>query len=97
MFAAAVSLLAAPAVPARPLAAQEPAAAVPFEPAPTARTTQGVTLEQAISMAQGRFRGRVVRAQTTTRGGRAVHEIRILGEDGRVRNVRIDAQSGRFL
>jgi uncharacterized membrane protein YkoI len=30
-------------------------------------------------------------------GDRAVHEIRILGNDGRVRTVRIDAQTGSFM
>ena len=35
----------------------------------------------------------VVRADTTTRNGRVVHEIRILGDDSRVRTVQIDAQS----
>jgi uncharacterized membrane protein YkoI len=76
----------------------ELAASALCEPALTARVAQrgSVSLEQAIAMAQSRYRGRVVRAETTTRGGRVQHEIRILGEDGRVRNVRIDAQSGQF-
>jgi uncharacterized membrane protein YkoI len=30
-------------------------------------------------------------------GDRRVHEIRILGEDGRVHIVRIDAETGAFL
>lgn len=77
-----------------------PGTAEPYGTEPEARVVQRggpVTLEQAIAMAQGRYRGRVVRAETKMRGGRTEHEIRILGEDGRVRNVRIDAQSGRFL
>jgi hypothetical protein len=57
----------------------------------------GVSLAQATSMAQGRYQGRVVRAETVQMGDRLVHEIRILGDDGRVRTVRIDAQSGAFL
>jgi hypothetical protein len=57
----------------------------------------GVSLAQATSMAQSRFSGRVVRAETVERGDRTVHEIRILGEDGRVRTVRVDAQTGAFL
>lgn len=48
-------------------------------------------------MAQGRYPGRVVRAETVQMGDRLVHEIRILGDDGRVRTVRIDAQTGSFL
>jgi hypothetical protein len=57
----------------------------------------GVTLAQATSMAQGRYQGRVVRAETVQQGDRLVHEIRILGDDGRVRTVRVDAQTGSFL
>jgi hypothetical protein len=55
----------------------------------------GVSLAQATAMATSRFPGRVVRAETVNQG--KVHEIRILGDDGRVRTVRIDAQTGAFL
>lgn len=59
-----------------------------------------VSLDQAIQLASRRYPGRVVRAETTERGGRRVHEIRILVErdgDARMRIVRIDAENGRFL
>jgi uncharacterized membrane protein YkoI len=83
-----------------PFAQVEPAVE-PLSPAqrdqlfPTQRG--GVSLAQATSMAQGRYQGRVVRAETVQVGDRLVHEIRILGDDGRVRTVRIDAQTGSFL
>ncbi len=58
----------------------------------------GVSLATATSMAQNAFQGRVVSARTVQMGDRMVHEIRILGEDGRtVRTFRIDAQTGAFL
>ncbi len=57
----------------------------------------GMSLAQATALAQSRFQGRVVRAETIQMGDRVVHEIRILGDDGRVRTVRIDAQTGSFL
>jgi uncharacterized membrane protein YkoI len=57
----------------------------------------GVSLAQASSMAQSRYQGRVVRAETVQAGDRRVHEIRILGDDGRVHIVRIDAETGAFL
>jgi uncharacterized membrane protein YkoI len=57
----------------------------------------GVSLQQATAMAQMRYPGTVVRAETVQSGDRVVHEIRILGDDGRVRTVRIDAQTGAFL
>ena len=53
-----------------------------------------VSLDEAVSIAQRRNPGRVVRAETTMRNGRVVHEIRILGDDGRVVTVRVDAASG---
>jgi hypothetical protein len=57
----------------------------------------GISLSQATAMAQGRYQGRVVRAETVMIGDRIVHEIRILGNDGRVRTVRVDAQTGSFM
>ena len=57
----------------------------------------GVSLAQATAMAQGRYQGKVVRAATYMQGDRQIHEIRILGDDGRVRTVLIDAQTGAFL
>lgn len=58
----------------------------------------GISLQQATSMALNAFPGRVVGARTVQMGDRAVHEIRILGEDGRtVRTFRVDAQTGAFL
>ena len=55
---------------------------------------RGISLEQATSMAQARYPGRVVGARTVQMGDRLVHEIRILGDDGRARTVRVDAQTG---
>ncbi|HZF29843.1 MAG TPA: PepSY domain-containing protein [Gammaproteobacteria bacterium] len=53
-----------------------------------------LTLAEAITMAQGRYPGRVVRAQTIQLGNGAVHEIRIIGNDGLVHVVRVDARTG---
>jgi uncharacterized membrane protein YkoI len=50
-----------------------------------------------MAIALGRYPGRVVRAQTMSRGDRIVHEIRILDDEGRVRTVQIDAKTGQFL
>lgn len=57
----------------------------------------GISLAQATAIAQSQFPGRVVRAATIQVGDRTVHEIRIVGNDGTVRNFRIDAQTGSFL
>lgn len=55
---------------------------------------RGVSLRQAIALAQQRHQGRVVRAETKQMNGRRVHEIRILGDDGRVRTLHFDADGG---
>ena len=49
---------------------------------------------EAIQLAQSRYPGRVVRAQTIQQGNGAVHEIRIIGNDGRVHTVMVDARTG---
>lgn len=53
-----------------------------------------VTLEQAVEIAQRRYGGTVAGARTITRNGRQVHEVRILGDDGIVRTVLVDADTG---
>jgi len=56
-----------------------------------------ISLQEAVEIATRSYPGRVVRAETKTyQGGRAIHEIRILGADSRVRTVRIDAQGGEL-
>jgi len=44
-----------------------------------------------------RYPGRVVRAQTTSRGDRIVYEIRVISDRGHVRTVQVDAKTGQFL
>ena len=85
-----------------PMPAQPAPECLLSECVPTEAIAQqgGVSLEQAQRLATQRYPGRVVRAETTVRDGRRVHEIRILVEgdgDSRMRIVRIDAESGRFL
>jgi len=96
LCAAVATLLGAPAAFAQPRAgmfqfdAEGPVKAF-------AAQRSGVSLSQATAMALGRYQGRVVRAETVMLGERVVHEIRILGNDGRVRTVRVDAQTGAFM
>ena len=68
------------------------------EPDVSLHATQGgISLSQATRIAQQQYPGRVVRAETVERSGRRIHEVRILGGDGRVRTIRVDASSGRIL
>src|SRR5262252_3920271 len=56
--------------------------------------TRQLTLAEAIALAQSRYPGRAVRAQTIQQGNGAVHEIRSIGNDGRVHTVTVDARTG---
>jgi uncharacterized membrane protein YkoI len=53
-----------------------------------------VSLDQAVEMAQRRYRAKAVRAETVSNGERRVHQIRLLSAEGKVWTVRVDAESG---
>ena len=61
------------------------------------RSRDGVSLESAVSNARDHYRGRVISAETGKRNGNAPHKIRILTEDGRVRRLRVDPETGEYL
>ena len=53
-----------------------------------------MSLDQAVEMAQRRFRAKAVKAETVESGGKRVHQIRLLSAEGKVWTVRVDAESG---
>lgn len=53
-----------------------------------------VSLDQAVEMAQRRYRAKAVRAETVRSGDRRIHQIRLLSAEGKVWTVRVDAESG---
>jgi uncharacterized membrane protein YkoI len=53
-----------------------------------------ISMDEAVDLAQRRYKARVVRAEVSERGGRRVYLLRLLSEDGRVFNVRVDAATG---
>jgi len=61
-----------------------------------AALSEQVSLDQAVRMVRERSGGRVLRAETQRQNGRTVHRIRVLSDDGRVRNYSVDAQTGRI-
>jgi len=61
--------------------------------APRAR----LSMDQAVRLAQRRFRARVVRAETQTQGDRTIYVLRMLDGTGRVFAVRVDAASGAII
>ena len=56
----------------------------------------GYSLDDAVELAQNRYRAKAVKAETVEEGGRRVHYIRLLNTEGRVWTVRVDAQTGRM-
>jgi hypothetical protein len=53
-----------------------------------------ISLDQAIEMAERRYKARVVRPGVEEAEGRRVYVLRLLSEEGRVWTVRVDAQTG---
>ncbi len=64
--------------------------------APSLAGDRRKSLDQAVEEARDRYPGRVLSAETKNRGGRESHKIRILTNDGRVKRINVDAESGRF-
>ncbi len=54
-------------------------------------------LEEAIEIALERFGGQATRSETVVREGQTVHEVRVLADDGIVRTVRIDPETGAII
>jgi len=55
-----------------------------------------VSLDQAVSMAESRYRAKAVKASSSVNGDRLVYNIRLLNTDGRVWTVSVDAQTGQM-
>jgi uncharacterized membrane protein YkoI len=74
-----------------------PAGAAREERRPLLVAAASVSMEQAVKMAEQRYRAKVVRAETQHNEGRTVYVLRLLNESGRVWTVRVDAASGSVL
>ena len=55
----------------------------------------GVSLDEAVSRVRRQGNGKILSAETVRVDGRPVHRIKVLTQDGRVKRLLIDAQSGR--
>lgn len=53
-----------------------------------------LSLDQAVARVRAETGGKVVSARTIQKGGRRLHQIRILTPNGRVKNINVDAQQG---
>jgi uncharacterized membrane protein YkoI len=56
---------------------------------------RAVSLDDAVAQAERRYKARAVRAEEKRHGDRVEYRIRLLGEDGRVFEIRVDAATGR--
>jgi hypothetical protein len=64
---------------------------------PLLAQANGVSLDEAVAHVQRRTGGRVLSAETRMENGAAVHHIRVLTDNRRVRTIRVDAQTGEWL
>lgn len=56
--------------------------------------TAKVTIEQAIKAATEKVPGKVIEAELEEKRGKAVWEVEVVGDDGKVTEVHVDADSG---
>jgi uncharacterized membrane protein YkoI len=56
-----------------------------------------ISMDQAVKMAEQRFKARVVRAEAQQNGGGTIYVLRMLNESGHVWVVRVDASNGAVL
>ena len=56
---------------------------------------RAVSLDDAVSQAERRYKARAVRAEEKRHGDRIEYRIRLLADDGRVFEIRVDAATGR--
>lgn len=60
-------------------------------------TAGGMSMDQAVKMAEQRFKARVVRAETQREGIRTIYILKLLNDAGHVWTVRVDAANGAIL
>jgi uncharacterized membrane protein YkoI len=76
--------------------AQTPPSGLASNRTPAAQPAK-LSMDQAVRLAQRRFKARVVRAETQTQGDRTIYVLRMLDGTGRVFAVRVDAVSGAII
>ena len=90
-FVLAVAVASGCAAAAFPVRAEEGQRPVPVTLA------AGMSMEQAVKMAEQRYQARVVRAEAQQNAGQTIYVLRMLNESGRVWTVRVDASNGAVL
>jgi len=67
------------------------------QPQRSVMATSSVSMDQAVKMAEQRFKARVVRAETQHEGIRTIYILKLLNDAGHVWTVRVDATNGAIL
>jgi len=67
------------------------------QPQRSVMATSSVSMDQAVKMAEQRFKARVVRAETQHEGIHTIYILRLLNDAGHVWTVRVDATNGAIL
>jgi hypothetical protein len=62
--------------------------------APAGAATGGMSMDQAVKMAEKKFHARVVKAEAQKDGGKTVYVLRLLNDTGHVWTVHVDAATG---
>ena len=94
-------MLAAGLLAAAPVAADPPHRAwgsgSAFRERPPYLADNRVNLDSAVSRIRRQTGGRVLSADTVRGDGRTVHEIKVLTDQGRVRHLRVDGETGEVI
>ena len=56
-----------------------------------------ISIDQAVKMAEQKYKARVVRAESQDEGGKTVYVLRLLNEAGHVWTVKVDAATGTMI
>ena len=73
------------------------AGAYPEEPQRAVVAAATVSMDQAVKMAEQRFKARVVRAEAQHEGIHTIYILKLLNDAGHVWTVRVDATNGAIL
>src|SRR5262245_44143733 len=60
-----------------------------------AQAEPAISLDEAVARAERRYKARAAKAEEKRHGDRVEYRIRLLADDGRVFEIRIDAATGR--
>lgn len=66
-------------------------------PAAEAQRPARLSPAQAAALVQKHFGGRVLKVDAFEHGGRIIYRVKILQQDGRIRTINVDSQSGKVL